>query len=57
VDIFRYPTVSALARRLTGDDGRGDRAFGDEVRERTSRQREALAKRRVVRSAPEVGTL
>ena len=57
VDIFRYPTVSALARRLTGDDGRSHQAFGDEVRERTGRQREALEKRRVARAAPEVGTL
>jgi amino acid adenylation domain-containing protein len=44
LDLFRYPTISALARQLTQAPSKD--AFADDVRDRTRKQREAMAKRR-----------
>jgi amino acid adenylation domain-containing protein len=44
LDIFRYPTIAALARQLT--QAAPEDAFADAVRDRTRKQREAMARRR-----------
>jgi amino acid adenylation domain-containing protein len=46
VDLYRYPTISALARRLSGDDP-GQRPL-QHITERARKQKEVLSRRKVV---------
>jgi amino acid adenylation domain-containing protein len=49
VDLFRFPTVQALARHLTEDTGMAGRL--DEISDRAARSREAALRRRKMRDA------
>jgi amino acid adenylation domain-containing protein len=55
VDIFRLPTVAALARQLTTADE--PEAFADAAHDRARKQREAMARRRKAGTGPGLATL